>query len=65
MSQRYNERPSVILGVDEEYAAYCLDEACALIMGRLDNKEEPNFAKKDEDAHKYNSLSELYAKYDN
>lgn len=65
MSQRYNERPSVLLGIDDEYSAYCFDEACALIMTHLDNKEEPTFAQKNKPGHKYTSFSDLYAKYDN
>ena len=65
MSQRYSERPSVLLRIEDEYDAYCLDEACALIMKHLDEKEEPMFTKKEAGAHKYRLPSELYAKYDN
>lgn len=38
--QRYNRLPSEILHLEDPYECYCFDEACALIMSRLDNKEE-------------------------
>ena len=46
MSRLYHSRPSKILGIDDEYTAYCLDEACALIISKIDNDEEPKFDKK-------------------
>ena len=58
MSQRYKERPSKLLGGLDEYTAYCLDEACAYIMSRLDNDEEMYFKKK------YRSFKDLYSQYE-
>ena len=40
MSRLYHSRPSKILGIDDEYTAYCLDEACALIISKIDNDED-------------------------
>lgn len=57
VSNRYQKRPSEILNIKDEYTAYCLDEACAYIMNRLDNKEEMYFTKK------YTSFAELYKNY--
>lgn len=57
ISQRYKERPSKLLGEMDEYTAYCLDEACAYIMARLDNEEEMYFKTK------YKSFHDLYAQY--
>ncbi len=36
MSKRYSERPSVILGVEDTYTAYCLDEACMYALCKLE-----------------------------
>lgn len=36
MSKRYQKRPSEVLGIDEGYAAWCLDEACLYILCRID-----------------------------
>ena len=47
MSRLYHSRPSKILGIDDEYTAYCLEEACAWIISKIDDDEKPNFDKKD------------------
>lgn len=52
-AQRYKILPSQVIKVEDEYTAFCFDEACAFIMGKIDNKEEPNFnvfASENEDA---------------
>ena len=54
MSQRYHKTPAELLGITDQYTAYCLNEACAIIAGKIDNKEEPCF-----EVH-YSSFSELY-----
>lgn len=36
MCKRYNERPSVLLRVDEPYAAYCIDEACSYALCKIE-----------------------------
>lgn len=58
MSQRYSVRPSELIGELDLYTAYCLDEACAIIMLKLDNEEEIVFK-----PH-YSSFTELYKKYE-
>ena len=47
MSRLYNSRPSKILGIDDEYTAYCLDEACALIISKIDDDEKQKIDKKE------------------
>jgi len=37
MSKRYGRRPSRLVGVDDPYAAYCLDEACMYILCRIES----------------------------
>lgn len=57
MSKMYNERPSIILGISDVYTSFCLDEACAYIISKLENKEEPKFIVS------YSKPSDLYEKY--
>lgn len=54
MAAIYRCRPSQLLSVDEEYAAWCLDEACMFVKMKLDDGEEPMFKKK------YTSFSGIY-----
>jgi len=37
MSKRYSQRPSRLVGVEDPYAAYCLDEACMYILCRIES----------------------------
>ena len=46
MSQLYNQRPSEILNIYDEYVAYCLDEACAYIAIMMRDGNEPDWADK-------------------
>ena len=58
MAQRYRRRPSELLSIDDDYTAYCFDEACAFIAGRLDAGDEIVFNRQ------YSSFSDLYAQYE-
>lgn len=43
----YNRRPSEFFDLkDDEYTAYCLDEACAYISLQIKDGKEPRFEKK-------------------
>lgn len=57
MSKMYKERPSKILEISDAYTAFCLDEACAFIINKLENEEEPKFVVS------YSKPSDLYEKY--
>nr|DAP26706.1 MAG TPA: hypothetical protein [Caudoviricetes sp.] len=57
MVRIYNEKPSKLLGISDTYTAFCLDEACAYIINKLDNKEQPKFRTS------YSKPSDLYKKY--
>lgn len=57
MSKRYKKLPSEILKIEDAYTAYCFDEACALIMQKIDDGEEIKFKKH------YGSFSEMYANF--
>lgn len=43
MSKTYKVRPSALLNLDDEYAAYCFDEACALFLSNLMDDKTPRF----------------------
>ena len=72
MSRIKHSRPSKILGIDDEYTAYCLDEACAFIISKIDNDEKPKFDKKEKkkESKKVENKrtrmlpSEIYKKYE-
>lgn len=53
----YKVRPSTLLDITDPYTAYCFDEACAYITGRLEKGEEPQFTRK------YKSFKDMYAQY--
>lgn len=50
----YNTRPSILLHIQDEYTAYCLDEACGYIISEIKNGKTPSFVKH------YTRPSELY-----
>lgn len=66
MSRLYNCRPSDVINIEDEYTAYCFNEACALIIIRMQNGEKPEYGKnrfeKNEKTH-YTNFSDLYKNY--
>lgn len=62
MSKLYRVRPSEILGIIDVYTAYCLDEACAYIISKIQKGEEPDFNIQKESLEKqhYSSLRDMY-----
>ena len=52
---KFNRLPSEILRIDNEYKAFCFDEACLYIINQLENKKKPHFKdeKVDNDKDKY------------
>lgn len=45
MATQYNQRPSKLINLYDEYEAFCFDEACAYIISELSKEDakEPNF----------------------
>lgn len=43
IARRCGQRPSSIAGVDDDYTAFCFDEACTYILSRIEQGEEPEF----------------------
>ena len=52
---KFNKLPSEILRIDDEYTAFCFDEACLYITNQIENKKKPHFKdeKVDSDKDKY------------
>jgi hypothetical protein len=53
----YNRRPSELFFIEDEYTAYCLDEAVAYIIMKIKDGETPTFKVK------YDSFKDLYRNY--
>lgn len=60
MCETYKERPSTLMGITDEYLAFCLDEAITLLISRLRSKEIPHFPL-EMSKTSYSRPSELYA----
>lgn len=51
-----------MMGIKDEYTAFCFDEACAFIIKQLRDGKEP-IMKVENDKIVYNKPSDLYRKY--
>lgn len=49
--------PAEVLSIDDEYTAYCFNEACAVVMMHMDNGEEPVYR-----TH-YSRFSDFYSQF--
>ena len=61
MSTMYHKTPSELLRIEEDYTAFCLDEACIFIrlkMEDAENPQKPNFKEK------ATSFSDFYEQLD-
>lgn len=43
MAKRFNQLPSKILNIEDEYTAYCFDEVCVYILTKIENGQLPHF----------------------
>ncbi|MGY0372473.1 hypothetical protein [Clostridium sp. JNZ J1-5] len=45
ISKQYKKRPSEIIGITNDYEAYCFDEACTYILSEMSKEDarEPRF----------------------
>lgn len=57
MSTYYRVRPSEMMGIEDDYVAFCFNEACAFIAMKIENGEQIVIKKK------YKSLKDLYKQY--
>lgn len=58
ISKVYSKLPSEVMRIDDEYTAFCFDEACEEIMYRFSKGESPTFRSK------YKSFSDFYKQFD-
>lgn len=65
MSKLYNCLPSDIMGIEDNYTAFCFNEACAEIMLRLQNEEKPIYReqREEEQQEEYSNFTEFYKKF--
>lgn len=63
MSQRFNKLPSEIVFITDDYEAFCFNEACAVIMSKIDKGEEPIFEEVDKPEKHYINFTEFYEQY--
>lgn len=62
MAKEYNQRPSAIINLDNDYEAYCFDEACLYLYQALKDGKELHFAGVKEETKKpkhYTSFGEF------
>ena len=57
MVKLYRQLPSVIMGIRDDYTAYCLNEAVAYIDAKIQKGDKPLFE------HHYSSFSSLYKNF--
>ena len=58
----YPCRPSELIGIKDDYTAFCFDEACAFIIKQIKDGKEP-IMRVESDKIVYNKPSDLYRKY--
>lgn len=60
MSKRYNACPHTILNIDNDYTAYCFDEACFFLLQALESGKELKFKTIQKTQNHYKSFSDMY-----
>lgn len=62
MSKQYDCLPSVIIGIDDSYTAFCFNEACTYIKINLDKGETPIYPVETE-KKEYSNFKDFYKQY--
>ena len=57
LAKAQNRTPSEVLGIEDEYTAFCFDEACDYIVKRIAKGDEPRYEKKKK---KVSSMAEYF-----
>lgn len=63
MAKEYNQRPSDMIGVHNDYCAYCFDEACVYLYVALRQNKKLHFKGDEEEVQKpkhFKSIGEFY-----
>lgn len=64
IAKKFNRLPSEILHIDDEYTAFCFDEACCQILIHLENGEKPTYIeRKKEEPKEYKGFTDFYKEY--
>lgn len=63
MSKLYNCLPSDIIGIEDNYTAFCFNEACAEIILRLQNEEKPIYREQEEEQEEYSNFTDFYKNF--
>ncbi len=71
MSKVFQCLPSEILNIDDEYTAYCFNEACCNLILRIQGGEEPHYKKEkkiklneEEKPKEYKNMKDFYDSLD-
>lgn len=69
-AKEFKKLPSEILFIEDEYVAYCFNEACFYLMMRLKNGDKPNYRKFEEQERlskqgktSYSNFKDFYKNY--
>lgn len=62
MAKLYGKLPSEIIGVEDDYTAFCFNEACTCILMHLQDGDKPHYVSEDEVEIKkeYKNFSDFY-----
>lgn len=63
MSKMYHCLPSVIMHIEDEYTAFCFDEACCFIMTKLLAGETPQYSSVINEKKEYKNFKDFYEQY--
>ncbi|EQB3101460.1 hypothetical protein ACYIU4_002823 [Clostridium botulinum] len=55
ISKQYRQRPSEIIGLTNDYEAFCFDEACSYIISKIQDEDAPEPKFMDEEKPKNNN----------
>lgn len=57
LAENQNRQPSEIMQIHDEYTAFCFDEACSYIVGKIKKGEQPRYEMK---KNKVKSMAEYF-----
>jgi hypothetical protein len=68
MARQFRCLPSVVLGIEDEYTAYCFNEACYFILAKLEADEKPHYIERKTNGEvlepkSYKSFKDFYKQY--
>lgn len=57
MSQTYKIRPSNVLDIQDNYLAFCFDEACGYIVNQIKEDKTPRFLDEEKPSNNSNLIN--------